>query len=112
MKKSTEYPKWSDIKHKYYSPEELAIEDLYAKLLKEILEARKSKNISQKDLEKLSGVKQQVISRFETGESNPNIITVIKLMAALGKEITITNITTEASSGNQEKANYPLAAQG
>ena len=45
--------------------------------------------MTQRDLEKLSGVKQPVIARIENGTSVPNLTTVLKLLTALGKTLYI-----------------------
>ena len=49
----------------------------------------KEKGLSQKDLEKLSGVKQPVIARMENGTNVPKLDTVIKILAPLGKTLAI-----------------------
>ena len=48
--------------------------------------------ISQKKLEKLSGVKQPIIARMEKGTTNPQIETVLKVLAPLGKTLAIVPI--------------------
>ena len=55
----------------------------------ELVKARKEQGISQRELEKISGVKQPVIARIEKGTSSPQLDTVIKLLAALGKTLAI-----------------------
>ena len=47
------------------------------------------KGISQKELEKLSGVSQPVIARMERGTTNPQIDTLIKVLAPLGKKLAV-----------------------
>ena len=46
-------------------------------------------NISQKELEELSGVSQPVIARMERGVTKPQLDTVIKVLASLGKKLVI-----------------------
>ena len=58
-------------------------------LIGEIMKARKEKGYSQKKLEELSGVKQPVIARMEKGITNPNLSTILKLLAPLGKTLYI-----------------------
>jgi predicted transcriptional regulator len=58
-------------------------------LIGEIIKARQEQGISQKKLEELSGVKQPVIARMEKGSTSPQIDTVLKVLAALGKTLTI-----------------------
>ena len=71
------------------TPEERAESDLHVALIGEIIKARQEKGISQKKLEELSGVKQPVIARMERGTSNPQIDTILKLLAPLGKTLAI-----------------------
>ena len=69
--------------------EERAESDLRVALISELIQARQEKGISQKKLEELSGVKQPVIARMETGSTNPQLETVLKVLAALGKTLAI-----------------------
>ena len=71
------------------TPEERTESDLRVALIGEIIKARQEKGISQKKLEDLSGVKQPVIARMERGTSNPQIDTILKLLAPLGKTLAI-----------------------
>ena len=57
-----------------------------------LIDARKTKKISQKELERLSGVKQQVIARLESGTVNPKISTVNKLLLPLGKKLAVVDV--------------------
>nr|WP_295182422.1 helix-turn-helix transcriptional regulator [Veillonella sp.] len=67
----------------------MAASDLRAAIMCELIDARNEKGISQKKLEVLSGVRQPVIARMETGETNPRLDTVLKVLAALGKTLVI-----------------------
>ena len=71
------------------TPEERTESDLRVALIGEIIKARQEKGISQKKLEELSGVKKPVIARMERGTSNPQIDTILKLLAPLGKTLAI-----------------------
>ena len=71
------------------TPEERTESDLRVALIGEIIKARQEKGISQKKLEELSGGKQPVIARMERGTSNPQIDTILKLLAPLGKTLAI-----------------------
>ena len=76
----------------FLSDEEIAESDLRADLINELIKARQEKGISQKKLEELSGVKQPVIARMEKGSTNPQIKTVLKILAPLGKTLAIVPI--------------------
>lgn len=83
---------WEDIEHEIYTPEEICESDLRTALMSALVEARQEKGISQKRLGELSGVSQPVIARLETGKTNPQIDTVLKLLAPLGKTLSVVSI--------------------
>ena len=74
------------------TPEEIAESDLRVAIIGELLKARQEKGISQKKLEELSGVKQPVIARIESLKSDPQINTVVKLLAPLGKTLAVVSL--------------------
>ncbi len=80
---------WEDVRKELFTPEENAESDLRVALILELINARREKGISQKELEELTGVKQPVIARIEKGTSIPNVSTLIKLLVPLGKTLTI-----------------------
>ncbi|MGV6988656.1 helix-turn-helix domain-containing protein [Testudinibacter sp. P80/BLE/0925] len=63
--------------------------DLRIALIGELIRARQKLGVSQKKLEELSGVKQPVIARIEKGTSDPQLNTLLKMLASLGKTIAI-----------------------
>lgn len=81
--------RWDDARKELFTPEEIAASDLRVAIIGELVKARNEKGISQKRLEELSGVKQPVIARMEKGTTTPNLNTVIKLLAPLGKTLYI-----------------------
>ena len=83
---------WEAVRRELFTPEEIAESDLRVALIGEIIKARQEKGITQRQLEELSGVKQPVIARMENGSTVPNISTVIKVLAALGKTLYIGDI--------------------
>jgi DNA-binding XRE family transcriptional regulator len=86
---------WDDEYDKeHFTREEIAQSDLQAALIAAMIETRKEKNISQRDLEKLSGVKQPVIARIEKGENSPQVNTLLKLLAAMDKTLAIVPLKT------------------
>lgn len=80
---------WDEVRDQLFTPEEIAESDLRVALMGELIRARQEKGISQKKLEKLSGVKQPVIARMETGKTSPQLDTVMKVLHALGKTLAI-----------------------
>jgi len=79
--------KWSEVRAELYTSDEIRESDLRVAIIGELIKARNEKNISQRELEQLSGVKQPVISRMESGETSPQLDTVLKVLAPLGKTL-------------------------
>ena len=80
---------WEEFEKEFYTPEEIAESDLRVALIGELIKARNEQGISQKKLEEMSGVKQPIIARIETGKSIPQVNTLIKLLVPLGKTLAI-----------------------
>jgi len=80
---------WKDVRPELYTAEEIRESDLRVAIIGEIIKARQEKNISQRELEQLSGVKQPIISRMEAGETSPQVDTILKLLAPLGKTLAV-----------------------
>ncbi|MCL2793519.1 MAG: helix-turn-helix domain-containing protein [Spirochaetaceae bacterium] len=81
--------KWDNVRKEIFTPEEIAESDLRVALIGELIKARQEKGLSQKKLEEMSGVKQPIIARMEKGTTNPQINTVLKILASLGKTLKI-----------------------
>ena len=47
---------------------------------------------TQKQLEKLTGVRQPTIAKIENGSMNPSVEVVMKLLAAMGKTLKIASL--------------------
>ena len=80
---------WADVRKELLTPEEIAESDLRVALIGELIKARKERGLSQRELEALSGVKQPVIARMENGSTVPNVNTILKVLAPLGKTLYI-----------------------
>lgn len=80
---------WETVRRELFTPEEIAESDLRVALIGEMIKYRKEQGISQRELERRSGVKQPVIARMENGTAVPNLSTVLKVLAALGKTLYI-----------------------
>jgi predicted XRE-type DNA-binding protein len=78
---------WEDVRRELYTPEQIRESDLRVAIISELIKARNEKNISQRELEQLSGVKQPIISRMESGTNSPQLDTVLKVLAPLGKTL-------------------------
>ena len=80
---------WTDVRNDLFTQEEIAATDLRVAIISELIRARKELGISQKQLEELSGVKQPVIARIETGKSTPQLDTLLKILGCLEKTLAI-----------------------
>lgn len=54
-----------------------------------LVEARKSLNLTQKELSKLTGIRQSNLSRIENGKCTPTLEMLQKIAAGLGKRVVI-----------------------
>ena len=80
---------WKEARVALYTAEEIRESNLRVAIIGELIKARREQNISQRQLEELSGVKQPIISRMESGETNPQLDTVLKVLAPLGKTLAV-----------------------
>ena len=76
---------WDEWEKEHFTPEEIAESDLRVALIGELIRARQERGITQKQLEEMSGVTQPVIARL----TSPNVSTLMKVLAPLGKKLAI-----------------------
>jgi ribosome-binding protein aMBF1 (putative translation factor) len=86
--------KWDDVKNsmKSLTEEEKTEIDLISDIIIQIIKKRQELGISQRDLEKLTGIKQEAICRIETKKNTPQLDTLIKLMKPLGLKLSVVEI--------------------
>ena len=89
---------WNELRKALLSTDERNATDIKIALLDEIIAARKAEGFSQKELESVSGVKQPVIARLERGTTDPQLSTIIKVLAPLGKTLAIVPLNQSTSS--------------
>ena len=65
-----------------------ALEPQFA-VIQAIIDARREKGITQKELSELTGIAQGDISKLENGSANPSIKTLKRVATALGKRLKI-----------------------
>jgi DNA-binding XRE family transcriptional regulator len=87
--------KWSDVRGELFTQEEIAESNLRVALIGEMIQARQELGISQKQLEAMSGVKQPVIARMEKGYTSPQLDTILKILASLGKTLAIVPLESQ-----------------
>ena len=83
---------WDDFEKNLFTPEEIAASELRVSMMSEIAKARAERGFTQRELEEKSGVKQPVIARMERGSTSPQLETVLKVLAPLGKTLCIVDI--------------------
>lgn len=86
---------WNEVEQELFTPEEIAESNLRVAIIEELIKARQEKGISQKKLEEMSGVKQPVIARMEKGATSPQLDTILKVLAPLGKTLKVVPLETE-----------------
>lgn len=85
--------KFNDIKAKLM--EDVEFEEKYNRLkpryelISQIIEARKSMEMTQEELAKRAGTRKSNISRLESGSYNPSLDFLIKIAKSLGKDVHI-----------------------
>ena len=81
-----------ELERELLTPEEIAESNVRVAIIGELIKARQARGLTQRKLEELSGVKQPVIARMEKGTTNPQLDTVIKLLAPLGKTLAVVDL--------------------
>ncbi len=90
----SEFVKWQDVRNSMTSltdGEKIEV-DLMADIISKIIERRQELGISQRELEKLTGVRQEAICRIENMKNMPQLDTLIKLMEPLGLRLSVSKI--------------------
>ena len=82
----------------FLTPEEIAESNLRVAIIDEIIKARQEKNMTQRDVEALSGVKQPVIARMEKGSTDPKLHTILKVLLPLGKTLAVVPIEQKTAT--------------
>jgi predicted transcriptional regulator len=92
MINTDKYIKWQDVKASMtaLTDEEKREIDLISDIISQIIERRQELGMSQRDLEKLTGIRQEVICRIEKMKNVPQIDTLIRIMEPLGMRLSVT----------------------
>lgn len=78
-----------DLSDNYISEAQEQALDQKSALVHEVLRLRRSKRLTQKNIEAVSGVKQPVVARLERDLTDPQLTTLLKVLAPLGKTLAI-----------------------
>ena len=83
--------KWQEVKDFMTSlnEEEKREIDLMSDIITKMIERRQELGISQRELEKLTGIRQEAICRIEKMKNAPQLDTLIKLMEPLGLKLLV-----------------------
>lgn len=85
-----------------YSNTDAMIDDKLFRMA--LANARKSRNLTQKELAKLSGLSESCISNIESGESSsPTLRSLVKYTSALGIELSIDFVGRNVQESEQIK---------
>lgn len=88
MKKVTNFKDYMADEQRVSAEEREAV-NFEKSLIMKMVEAREAQGVSQRDLSKLSGVKQPAIARMESMKSTPQIDTLLKVLVPLGYTLEI-----------------------
>ena len=88
MKKVTSFKDYMADEQRVSAEEREAV-NFEKSLIMKMVEAREAQGVSQRDLSKLSGVKQPAIARMESMKSTPQIDTLLKVLVPLGYTLEI-----------------------
>lgn len=92
----------------FFTPEEIAQSDMRAALVTAFVKARQEQGLSQRQLEAMSGVKQPQIARIEKGKGNPQLDTILKVLAPLGKTLAIVPLRKGKTAKNKGRQDDTL----
>jgi DNA-binding XRE family transcriptional regulator len=82
---------WREIRDNLtcFSQEEWDQIDFEARIITEIIAARKGKGITQAELDALCGINQTHIARIEKHKTDPQLSTILKILKPLGKTLAV-----------------------
>lgn len=87
---------WDEIeKSLEITPEQEAEIRLEMDIIKAIIDTRESQKLTQRDLSKISGIKQPAIARIEKGINSAQTSTIIKLLYPMGYTLRVVPIEKE-----------------
>ena len=63
------------------------VEEMQFTLIENLVKERKKRNLTQKDISRITGLSQQAVSRIEKYGNSPSLINLIKYLKALNIDI-------------------------
>lgn len=94
MTEMDKHIKWEDVKNSMtaLTDEEKLEIDLMADIISQIIKRRQELGISQRELEKITGVRQEAICRMEKMKNLPQLDTLVKIMIPLGLKLSVEKV--------------------
>lgn len=90
MSKENGFTVWdSELEKELFTDEEIEASNLRVAFIDKMIAARREAELSQSELEELSGLRQSAIARIESGAANPTLDTLIRALIPMGKELAI-----------------------
>lgn len=87
------FPIWNDdFDQEHFTPDEIAETDLLVAIITALVQARQEQGISQRQLSEMSHVQQPQIARMERGDANPQLSTILKVLAPRGMTLAVVPI--------------------
>ena len=93
---------WNDLEQRLFDLKDRQNMKTRVALVDEIQSERERKNMSLRQLAEITGIRHPVISRFESGITDPRLSTIVTLLTALGLELTVQPIRAETSMRQRE----------
>ncbi len=94
---------WRDVEKSLGITAEQEVEiKLEMELIKAVIEARESKKITQRELSKISGIKQPAIARIEKGINSVQTSTLIKILHPMGYKLKVVPLEKSICSKNKK----------
>ncbi|MBR0463351.1 MAG: helix-turn-helix domain-containing protein [Clostridia bacterium] len=80
---------WEEVEAEIFTPEEIAESRARVEIISSIIDARRARGLSQRELSEMTGIKQPAIARLENGHISPSVDTINRLLAPLGKKLAV-----------------------
>ena len=84
---------WKELEKELdFTPEETAQMEIEMDIIKATIKARKERNLTQRKLSDLTGIKQPSIAKLESMNHSPQMSTVIKILYSMGYTLEVVPI--------------------
>lgn len=80
---------WDSEKKEFIRAIDVKANKLQSEFIQQLVSVRLEQHLSQKEIEKRCGVKQPVIAKLETSVTNPQLMTIARILASMNKRLVI-----------------------